>query len=243
MLRFLPALEMILKLTRIARRRSFHRFDPTLRLLTEVDRRRDGVGAVGSGDVAIAQSESCRRGVHARPVGGLDQPIPRILHRGVGVQAEGAVVKKLFIVAVLSCMSCSGSQPLSQCMVGFWRNPQYDGCLCPTQPECTAGDCQAIPFVGFLANGSYYSGTVSWSATGKTISIEGGATVGTYTVAGDTVQITRSAADMVTQSLTCNGSQLTINGTSRVRAEPGLAAALNGGLSTTTSFKSYPLTQ
>ncbi|MGZ3441176.1 MAG: hypothetical protein ACXVDD_16755, partial [Polyangia bacterium] len=81
------------------------------------------------------------------------------------------------MLAALIC-GCGGSgtsQPLAQCMVGWWRNPLFGGCLCPPEPECTYGDCKSLDWTGYLADGTTFGGTIAWSKSNGTMSEEGAA--------------------------------------------------------------------
>jgi hypothetical protein len=127
-------------------------------------------------------------------------------------------------------------------MVGWWRNPLYGGCLCPAEPECQYGDCQSIDWQGFTADGTSVSGTVAWSKNNKTMSEEGAVDQTTYTVgAGGAVTFTRAGQAPFTFNMTCSGNQLTIAGAISVRAEAGLAGALQAATASSPMFKSWPV--
>lgn len=152
--------------------------------------------------------------------------------------AAAALVLSMFVLS-----SCSNSKPLSQCMVGSWRNPLDGGCLCPTEPECQSSDCVGIDFKSFQAGGTYYSGTVTWSNQSMTMSSEGAASTGTFTVddKSGVVTLVSSSNAQVQQTLTCSGDSLTVNGANYTRANASLGATLSGALAQGLMWKSYPL--
>ncbi|MGH7948834.1 MAG: hypothetical protein ACREQF_06395, partial [Candidatus Binataceae bacterium] len=86
------------------------------------------------------------------------------------------VVRQLLLLSSLWAVGCT-SQPLEKCVVGWWKNPVAGACLCPPQAECTHGDCTSIGFIGFQESGLYYSGNVSWSDKGRSMSTEGSALI------------------------------------------------------------------
>jgi len=155
-----------------------------------------------------------------------------------------AIVPLLVLLPLTSCTGQQTAQSLSQCMVGDWQNPLLGGCLCPTEPECQSSDCQAITFESFTANGTYFSGTVTWSNQAKTMSTEGAASTGTYSVTdGGTVILVSNSNAKVQQMMTCSGSALTVNGANFVRANGPLSRSLDGALATGLMWKGYPIAQ
>jgi hypothetical protein len=158
-------------------------------------------------------------------------------------------LRNALFTAALACIgfiagcSNSTSKPLDQCVVGWWRNPLYGGCLCPTEPECTASDCKAIDFQGYLADHRFFSGTVTWSAQLQTMSSEGAASTGTFSISANALSLTRGPADQVSQAMTCSGDSLTIEGADSTRADSGLTTALSAATSTGLMWKSYPVTR
>ena len=146
-----------------------------------------------------------------------------------------------FVLCVAACSSVK-TRSLSDCITGWWTSGAGHGqCICPTQPECAASDCQSVTFRGFLADGTFYDGIVSWSAQAKTMSTEGTAEQGTYSVTNTAIQYVRGLGDAFSQKASCGGDKLTLNATDSVRADPkladGLAAATSDGL----TWKSFPL--
>lgn len=151
---------------------------------------------------------------------------------------------RLLIVAVLigGCGGSGSSQSLGQCMVGWWRNPLFGGCLCPPEPECAYGDCQSLDWTGYLVDGTTFGGTIAWSKANGTMSEEGAASKLTYVAGADgIVTFTRADGSTFTFPMTCDGDQLTIEGVISVRAQPGLASALSNATSAGLMWKSVPV--
>ena len=147
----------------------------------------------------------------------------------------------LFVLATTACGGTS-SQPLSQCLIGWWRNPLFGGCLCPPEPECAYGECQSLDWTGFLADGTMYGGTIAWSKANGTMSEEGAASKQTYVANSDgTVTFTRTDGSTYSFPMTCDGNQITTEGVISVRAESGLATALANATSTGLMWKSVPV--
>jgi hypothetical protein len=145
------------------------------------------------------------------------------------------------LVALLLVVSpLSGCTSTAQCLTGWWQDPATDACVCPSQPECSPGDCKAISFLGFTST-TYYSGTISWSAQAQTMSSEGTVTTGTYVITGGNLQLTRNTGDQTAFALTCSGNQMTLNGANKVRASTSLAQALTSATAAGTTWQRTPL--
>jgi MYXO-CTERM domain-containing protein len=152
---------------------------------------------------------------------------------------KGAVGALLLMPIIAS--GCNTSQALDQCVIGWWRNPINGGCLCPPDPECSAADCVGIAFIGFLRDGSYYSGRVSWSDSAGTLSGVGSG--GTFTAAQGSLHYVRGPGDEVNEGATCSGSSMMLSGTDRVRADDRLAATLSAATATGLRWKSFPISR
>ncbi len=147
----------------------------------------------------------------------------------------------LIILLGFAAVAGCAKEPLGKCVVGWWRDPLYDGCVCPTQPECQSNDCKAIPVLGFNTDGTYYGGTVSWSAQMGTMSSVGPMTKGTYTVTDTSITFVRGPGDQFTNMVTCDGSSMTVNGTNKVRASAGLATGLAAATVSGLSWKNVAI--
>lgn len=158
--------------------------------------------------------------------------------RPLRISSASALV---FLALIGGCSSAS--KPVDQCVVGWWRNPLYGGCLCPTEPECSATDCKSIDFQGYLADHRFFGGTVTWSAQLQTMSSEGAASTGTFSVSANTLTLTRGPADQASFAVTCSSDTMTIQGTDSIRADSGLSAALTAATANGAMWKSYPITR
>jgi hypothetical protein len=150
------------------------------------------------------------------------------------------MARALLLAALIG--GCSSSEPLAECMVGWWRNPLFGGCLCPPEPECAFGDCQSLDWTGYLADGTTFGGTIAWSKSNGTMSEEGAASKLSYAAAENgIVTFTRADGSMFTFPMTCSGDRLTIEGVVSVRAEPGLASALMNATAAGLMWQSLPV--
>jgi hypothetical protein len=152
---------------------------------------------------------------------------------------RGTIV--LLFVLVVGAAACGqSSKSTADCLQGWWRDAGGDACLCPAQPECSASDCVASSFIGF-EKGSYHEGTYTWSAAAKTMSSEGSVTVGTFSVSGNQLILTRSTGEQSTFTVSCSAGQMSLNGATRVRMSTSFATSLASAASSSTSWKGTPV--
>lgn len=157
-------------------------------------------------------------------------------------------VRRLLLACVcgfaIGATGCSSSSPpsLGQCLVGWWRNPNDGGCLCPVEPECQQSDCHAISVQSFDSGGNYYDGVVAWSEHSKTMSSEAAFSTGTYSIAaGGIVAFVEVGSNaVVQQTLTCAGDRMTVNGANYVRASSVISGPIGAALKVGLKWTSYP---
>lgn len=146
------------------------------------------------------------------------------------------------VAGSLLLFACGGSPPtqpteaFAACLVGWWIDPNpSSGCFCPEQPECAFSDCHGYGFTGFSADLKWYSGNVSLSYSGHSMSTQANIGIGTYQV------VDAGIVDVYLQQshhkwfINCSSARLTQNDVPQVRPSAALSsafdAATDGGTS------------
>ena len=137
------------------------------------------------------------------------------------------------LVALIGCGN--GAQqsmelPIAQCLVGWYLQPPQVPCsivveckTSPMPPECQQSDCVQWGFIGFVGS-SYYEGTFTYSAQGKSMS--GSASISPYQQTADGYRIGTSPTTGGVVVMSCTSSEMTNNMDTVMRPPDNLSAAL-----------------
>lgn len=149
------------------------------------------------------------------------------------VSLAATVTTALVAVCSLSCHQTAAKSSRtdtpdagSDCLVGWWNDPNPWACACPGQPECQFADCQAYNLRGFFQDGTYQTMVVTVSRSANSFSTVGSALQGVYVTHDSLIDIlVPKHTSVLNWPYSCGTSSMTLNLIGKVRSPENLAGS------------------